>query len=188
MPSPELRQFNAEIYCLLKANNPRTRSFLSFIKRTLRQFHLEDIHTEFDIFNESYLRGVDFILKGSSIKSPKAWMRKTAYNVIRERSRDNHRCQPVESEYMEALLVSEEIIELDLEVVRQAYLELESSDRQILELRIVENLSWRDIGERFVEMGESPQNEPALRKRGQRAMQRLREIYHRSRPQESLVP
>jgi RNA polymerase sigma factor (sigma-70 family) len=173
----KLRQFNAEIYCLLTANNPHSRSLFLFIRRTLRQFHLNDVHKESDIFHEAYLRGVAFIERGNAINSPKAWMRKTSYNIIRELGRENQRCQPIDDEYLENLLVSEETIELNIEAVTQALQELDPSERWVLALRIIENLSWKEVGKRLVEMGETPQTEAALRKRGQRAMQRLRQIY-----------
>jgi DNA-directed RNA polymerase specialized sigma24 family protein len=184
---PELRQFNTEIYDLLRTQNPRARSLLSFIRRTLREFHIDSLHTEFEVFNEAYMRGVTFVLKGNTIRSPKAWMRTTTFNVIRELSREQRRYQPTDCENIENLLVTEDVIELDIRSVAIALQSLELSDRRIIELKTMQNLSWKEVGQRLVELGEKHQNEAALRKRGQRAMQRLRQLYHESRPAESLV-
>ena len=183
----ELQQFNTEICCLLQKQSPDGRSLFLFIKRSLRGFHLEGTHTEIEVFNEAYMRGVALTLKGNTIRNPKAWIRKTAFNVIRELSREAQRCQPRDSDYIESSLVAEEIIELDIEAVLSALQELELSDRLLIELKTVQNLSWKEVGQTLVESGEKPQTEAALRKRGQRAMQRLRQIYHQSRPSKSPV-
>lgn len=184
----ELVQFKTEVYCLLQAQSPRARSLLSFVQRTLRQYHLEGLHHEFEIFNEAYMRGVTCILKGKSIKSPRAWMRTTTLYVICELSRASKRCQSLEHEYYsEGLMVEESSIELDIQTVQAALRELEPSDRLIVTLRVVEDLSWKQVQQRLLELGEPYQTEEALRKRGQRMMQRLREEFHRHHPFNSPV-
>ena len=98
----ELRQFNTEICCLLQEQSPHGRSLFLFIERSLRGFHLEGTHTGIEVFNEAYIRGVTFTLKGNTIRNPKAWIRKTAFNVIRELSREAQQCQPKDSDYIES--------------------------------------------------------------------------------------
>ncbi len=199
-PSPELRRFNTEIQFLLKPKNPRARSLHSFIRRTLRQFNLNDIYTEIDIFNEAYLRGVSLTKTGTAINSPNAWMRKTAFNVIRELSRRCRREQSVvynqlakidqvESEVASGLkedsLVSDQVIETDIQAVLLSLQELDLKDSRIIQLRTIQELSWKEVSQHLVELGEEVQSEAALRKRGQRAMERLRQLYHQKRPSNS---
>lgn len=190
---PELRQFNTEIEWLLKSHNPRARSLFSFIRRTLGQFHLEKVCSDSEVFNEAYRRGIDFIMKGNRIYCVNAWIRKTSYNVIREFSRDRKRFHSMESKIMERvmasrLLVSEAVIERDLEAVslalQQIMQSLSRGDRLILCLRTFENSSWKQVAQCLIELGEEPQSEAALRKRGQRIMQRMRCAYHEIRPRE----
>ncbi len=199
---PELRQFNVEIQSLLKRQNPRARSLYCFIKRTLKQFHLDGIYTEFDIFNQAYLRGVELTKSGTAINSPKAWMRTTTFNVIRELSRKHRRYQSVEYDelaeadqakweiaamQLEDSLVSDEHIEADLQAVLLALQELALKDRLIIELKSLQDLSWKEVKQRLITLGEPVQTETALRKRGQRAMERFRQLYHQKRPSKSTM-
>lgn len=194
--SPELRCFNIEIEFLLKPKNPRARSLYSFIKRTLWQFHLDGIYTEIDIFNQAYLRGVSLTQSGTAINSPKAWIRTTAFNIIRELSRTHQREQTVEynelAEFDQAKLkialmqesnslVSDEVIEADLQAVLLSLKELNPKECRIIQLRTIQNLSWKEVAQHLVELGEEVQSEVALRKQGQRVMERLRQLYHQNR-------
>ncbi|HZG40085.1 MAG TPA: hypothetical protein VEZ50_15515, partial [Nodosilinea sp.] len=91
-PPSETQQFNRDVQFLLKPNNPHARSLLAFIKRTIYQFELQVYITEIDIFVEAYLRGVRYTQQNQEhIRQPKAWMRRTAYNIIRECKRDRLR-------------------------------------------------------------------------------------------------
>lgn len=187
-PTP-CQLFKTEIYCLLQAESPRARSLLSYIRRTLRQYGLAGIYNESDIFNEAYIRGITYTLKGEEIKSPKAWMRKTAFHIISELSRDSKRCGLLDHDCPDNPLVDEEAIDLDLQTVRAALDELSPEDRRIIKLKAIEGLSWKEVQQQLVEIGEVHQTEEALRKRGQRAMQKLRDLFHAQRPfRESISP
>lgn len=195
---PELRQFNVEIQSLLTPQNPRARSLHSFIKRTLNQFHLDGFYTEFDIFNQAYLRGVSLTRSGTAINNPKAWMRTTAYNVIREchRRRQRYRTSAYDElaeadrarREIEVRQVSETDIALDIQAVVSSLKELSPAECQLIRFRVVEGLSWKDVSQRLVELGEEQQSEASLRKRGQRTLSRLRQLYHRKRPSVSSDP
>jgi formylglycine-generating enzyme required for sulfatase activity len=87
--SSETELFNNDVQSLLKPQNPHARSLLAFIQRTIRGFGLQGYVTEVDIFVEAYLRGVKYTQQHQEeILQPKAWMRRTAYNIIREIARD----------------------------------------------------------------------------------------------------
>lgn len=200
---PELQQFNVEIQSLLKRQNSHARSLYYFIKRGLKQFNLDSLYTEIDIFNQAYLRGVNLTKSGTAIKNPKAWMRTTAFNVIRELSRSHQRDHSVvydelveadqakleiASIQMENFLVSDEVIETDLQAVWLAWQELDLKDRLIIDLKFIRDLSWKEIRQHLLDLGEPIQTETALRKRGQRAIERLRKLYHQKRPSKSTTP
>lgn len=64
---------------------------LLFIKRSLRQFHLDSLQ-EGDIFNEAYLRTrKQMIEEGKKINNIPAYLRVVCLNIIREHSRKNKR-------------------------------------------------------------------------------------------------
>lgn len=196
--SPELQQFNVEIESLLKQQNPRARSLNYFIKRQLWQFNLDGIYTEVDILNEAYIRGVSLIVKsGTGINNPLAWLRTTTWNIVRELSRSHQRYQAVAYDELleshksrleigsmqsEDSLISDEVVERNIQAVFSALHELKPRERIIVELKAMQGLSWKEVGQHLIELGEEEQTETALRKRGQRAMEQLRKLYHHKIP------
>ena len=82
-----LDHFNTEIQDLYHPDSSSGRLICAFVQRELRNFHLHDLYGIAYILNEAYLRGQQKIQDGVTIKNPKAWIRSTAYNVIRELSR-----------------------------------------------------------------------------------------------------
>ncbi|MGF1569134.1 MAG: RNA polymerase sigma factor [Nodosilinea sp.] len=192
-PAPETQQFNDDVQFLLKANNPHARSLLAFIHRTIRQFELGRYVTEIDIFVEAYLRGVRYTSEHQTqIREPKAWIRSTAYNIIREYGRDRLRYSTVAFDelmeqgrletHIEPPLpdpsVDSSLAEDGIQRVIQAFQSLTKEDSQLIHWKVVENLAWADIQARLqAETGETI-SLATLRKRGQRALERLRQAYH----------
>ena len=191
---PELVRFMAEIDSLLKPNSPHAHSLAYFIRRILRQFDLNTVYTENDILNEAYLRGEKLARSGTAILCPEAWLRKTALNIVREWSRKARRHRLVALDRLAAndrdkiendvttnranTLVDEEVIAADFEAVRVALQELTESDRAILQLKVIQGYSWKQVSESLVRAGEPPQSEAALRKRKQRILEQIRKLYH----------
>ena len=190
---PETRQFNRDAQLLLQDNTPQARTLLSFIYYTLRNFGLEGYITETDVFVEAYLRGMNFTLtRGERIFQSRAWLRKTAYNIIREWQRERSRyCDVAFDELMEqgVLGYHEEdfakefkrdsvTVEAEVQKVVRAFQGLDSSDRTLIRWKFIETLSWQSIQARLADQGEPAASLPALRKRGQRALERLRRNYH----------
>ncbi|HEY9298733.1 MAG TPA: hypothetical protein VIQ31_20720, partial [Phormidium sp.] len=79
-------------------------------------------------------------------------------------------------------LVDENLINQDINYVMAALKTIPSKDWQILELRIIKGLSWEEVGQELVKLGEKPLKNAALRKSGQRALERFRKAYHEQRP------
>lgn len=75
-----------------------------------------------------------------------------------------------------------ESIDLDIEAVKLALLKLDSNDRLIIQLRAQANLSWKEIQQYLMDMGEPFASESVLRQRGKRAMQRLKQALHTIQP------
>ncbi|MGB3137842.1 MAG: hypothetical protein WBG38_05855 [Nodosilinea sp.] len=189
-PPPETQQFNRDVQFLLKPNNPHARSLLAFIKRTIYQFGLQVYVTEIDIFVEAYLRGVRYTQQSQEqIRQPKAWMRRTAYNIIRECKRDRLRYSAAafdelmeqgstEAEGTAPSGVADDVIIGAMNTVMQALEALSPGDRSIIQWKVVDGLTWTEVQERLIAEGEDRVSQAALRKRGQRALERLRQIYH----------
>jgi len=189
-PPSETQQFNRDVQFLLKPNNPHARSLLAFIKRTIYQFELQVYITEIDIFVEAYLRGVRYTQQNQEhIRQPKAWMRRTAYNIIRECKRDRLRYSAAAfDELMDqgsdaddggsSGTVDDDAITTAIDGVLQALEALSPGDRNLIQWKVVEGLTWPQVQARLVKLGEERVSQATLRKRGQRALERLRRAYH----------
>ncbi|MBD2232719.1 RNA polymerase sigma factor [Phormidium tenue] len=186
-PPSETQQFNQDVQLLLKPNNPHARSLLAFIKRTIQQFGLQAHITEIDIFVEAYLRGVRYTQQNQEhIRQPKAWMRRTAYNIIRECKRDRQRYLAVafdelmeqEAAASDPATVDDQMIANAIALVLQALAALSPGDRHLIQWKVVEGLTWPQVQTKLVAAGEEWASLATLRKRGQRALERLRQAYH----------
>jgi DNA-directed RNA polymerase specialized sigma24 family protein len=190
-PTPETRQFNDDVQSLLKVSNPHSKTLLAFIRRRLYQFGLQAYFTEVDIFVEAYLRGVRYTYQNQvPIQYPHAWMKRTAYNVIREWKRDRQRYAAAD---LDALIEQGKLTDdepftsptafdgssrgLDWDRVIQSFGQLSVCDRNLIYWRYIEGLSWQDIQARLATQGHGDVSQSTLRKRGQRAMDKLRELY-----------
>lgn len=184
MPPEILQKFNSELTSLLDADNPQARSLLAFIRRSLWQYNLQDKISVIDIFVNAYLRGVEQLLSpsGKSIQHPKAWMRGTTLNVIREHARKQQKeCQlsiePIDE--LSQRLVDDSVVEENLDTVAKAFHRLSHDDRKLLELKYLQGMSWKEVRDK---LGKPNDSLPALRKRGQRTLDKLRTEYHEIRP------
>jgi DNA-directed RNA polymerase specialized sigma24 family protein len=114
-------------------------------------------------------------------------MRRTAYNIIRECKRDRQRYSALAfDELMDqgspirstAEGVDSTTIANSISAVLKALETLSPGDRSLIQWKIVEGLSWQEVQARLVTEGEDPVPQATLRKRGQRALERLRRAYH----------
>ena len=156
-----------------------------FVERSLNQFHLSGSYTEAYVINEVYLRAVKFIAQGGEIASLIAWCRATAYNHIRELSRRGQRERsldhtPLILEQIQAQpgLISDDDISEEYEMIGRAFSQLSTADQQLINLSVIDHLSWRQIHLCLVAEGKTDRSEAALRKAKERAIRRLRENYH----------
>ncbi len=150
------------------------------IKRSLKQFHLEQVDF-YDVVSEVYLRGINKINSGENIKNPGAWIRVTSSNVIREMSRQQQKEQ-ANSKVVEVKIAPkscEENNNVLLGILNQSLVHLSEKERQILELKFFQNLSWKEIVEYLTSTGEIL-NEGNARKKGSRALKKLKKAFFSS--------
>ncbi len=77
----------------------------------------------------------------------------------------------------------EEIDEEFFKRIKLAFERLEPEEKEILLLKTVENLSWKEIKSYLDLQGRKTQAESTLRKRKERALKRLRDIFNSLEPQ-----
>lgn len=174
--------FDVQVKLLLSSKNPEGCTIIPFVERSLAQFNLSDSYNSIEVINEAYLRGTKLISNGECIDNPLAWIRVTSYNIIREYSRDIQRDLSFEEskgnyDNNSSSIPNEEILS-ELKRVKQAFNRLNEQDRELLQLKVIDNLSWREIIKYLKNKGALVKNEATLRKRKHRALQSLRKIYH----------
>lgn len=150
-----------------------------FVEIRLRQFRLYGRYTSNDIINECVVRLGVAVSQGKAIPCPAGWLRVTALNHIQELYRQEKKTTSYDPVVLSALPLG---VEADSDPESQYRLLYESlcalpvDQRELLELRFLQQLSWNIIAERFLERGEFVRS-TALRKRGERALMALRRIY-----------
>ncbi|WP_143288216.1 sigma-70 family RNA polymerase sigma factor [Calothrix rhizosoleniae] len=181
MKNCDRHAFDREFHLMLTSGSSEGCSMLAFIGRTLTQFRLNNSYNPSYILNDAYMRGIKFIESGGRIDNPLAWTRSTAYNIIRELSRERKKFLPLEEGRVEdsthEILTHEDIFE-NMERVKIALTHLNAEDKELLQLKIVNNLSWNEIYQYWKSTGRKLENAATLRKRKQRALKKLRTIYH----------
>lgn len=180
------QSFNAEIQALLQSKNSDAYSILTYIQRCLKQFNLSQLYQPNDILHETYLRGINCINSGKKIENCLAWIRGTAFNIIREFNREAQKSHLVEpnSIWQEVALesaqgyVMESELDEDLKAILMALEVMNPENFKILRLKYVEDMSWKEISRLLVAEGEELQTEETLRKRASRTKKKLRQIFH----------
>lgn len=80
-------KFDSYFEKLLRRDDPESYLLYAFLKRTLKQFHLDKFYEPNDILNEVYCRTIKALEKGTIIHSFSGWVRATGFNCVREFSR-----------------------------------------------------------------------------------------------------
>jgi RNA polymerase sigma factor (sigma-70 family) len=155
----------------------------AFIRRTLRQYNLETLHTENDILNETFLRALEKLDRQEVIANLQAWIRSTSLNVIREWSRtrckttsigDRDIADTVRTESPLDLLESDQNFNREVEALHSAFRKLQVLDQVILELKVIKGYSWEMVNQILQAEGFGCFSITALRKRKQRSLSRLK--------------
>lgn len=156
------------------------KHFLDYLKR----YQLLSIYESEEILYEVASRFRDTLQKGKNVPKPKlrAWASSTGRNIIRELSRKHKKYQVVEPNTLESEVASGEDISLALEkreewgIIHEALKEIKPEDQDLLERRFFQGLSWKEIAQHLAQNGQDV-SVPTLRKRGERAINQLREVY-----------
>lgn len=175
--------FDREFQTLLNSGSASGVSILFLIERNLLRFNLHNSYSPPSILNEAYIRGIKLIEAGKKINKPIPWVRATTYNIIRELSRKQRRSiefkeniQPLQDSVFKNNEGDDERTE-EFARMKLALDKLEPEERELLMLKIVENLSWKQITQHLNSQDKKDKNEMTLRKRKERVLKRLHRIY-----------
>lgn len=180
-PRQKLDKFFAD---LLAPNNPDARIVIAYIQKMLYQYGLWKAYDVKDILIEVYARGVRLVETGETIRIPIAWIKRTATNVIREFRREAERVDYYnldhEPHWSDDLLLYI-TFQYDLKAMKKAFERLAPDEQQLLNLRVVDQLSWSAVNQGLVAAGEPESKLEALRQRGLRVLKKLRKLYEEER-------
>lgn len=183
----QLKQLE-EVISKALADGEDSNLLLPFIKRTLHQFHLASKYHEKEILIECYMRTRKRIEAGEEILNLIPWLKKVVYNIVREKHRYLERQRSVQKSLIRNsypdlgichdALNAEDLDYVNLQSLSKSTAAISAEELEILTLHIVEGLSWNQICEFINARGNLPKvSVPTLRKRGERALKRLRQTF-----------
>ena len=112
------------------------------------------------------------------------WLRTTGLHVINEISREETRHRIIDNGNidLEDFLSDERLQQTDennelYKRLNKAINELDVEDRKLLRMRYYRQLTWQDIAEKLSIEGFEKTSVQALRKRGSRALAKLRKVF-----------
>jgi len=184
-----IRLINAlMVQIFLDPKDIETHNLLPWIHRLVNNFRLYET-CEFDVLIETYTSAIEKTRQGYVIKNRPGWFKSTAFNIVSNLSREMKKKDlvqnmlkhdPLEMDNLEFCGESSDGI---LHLIK-AFENLREEDKHLLNLRVVEGLTWSDIAERMINEGKentiSVETLARLRKRHERALKRLRSHYENS--------
>ena len=178
-----LLELDKTINSLLAPGTAAPFQVLSWIDIRLRQMGLQNNFDALEILSEAYIRTQKAIKNGEKIQSYIAWIRSTCFLIIKEKrtelSREKANLQKANSSILaNQKLTKEETesssLEEEIPFLKKAWTILNLKDKELLKLRFADNLSWKDIQKNT----DNKISIPTLRKRGERAIGKLRNAFH----------
>ncbi|MEM6866909.1 MAG: hypothetical protein AAF528_00795 [Cyanobacteria bacterium P01_C01_bin.121] len=176
------QKFDRAIKPLFDGTDKNASNFLASVTRQLYQFGLGRTYDAREIISEAYTRGVKSIDEsGKTIHNPLGWLRKTSLHVIREFKREQQRADNPKIDRLPwspgDIVFSELMLEEDCLTIQAAIQQLSADEQAILSQRIIENLSWKEIGRNLLDSEGKPLKEGTARQRGARSLNKLRQLY-----------
>lgn len=175
-----LDALNEAMTTLLSRKSAQSSSVSAYLHKLKLSYKL-DID-EFDLLHKAYERAVLLINadKVTYTANLVAYLKKIAFNIAREQRRQTVRCSSLNEEICSKAYPGSVDISDELNRVTTAMSQLDDQEKLLLHLRIIEQKSWKDICELWKQEYSEDVSITVLRKRKQRALVRLRHLYHGS--------
>ena len=179
----EIDSFQAEFTSLVDSDNPSWTTTKFYFKRILKQFKLSGRYCEYYLVNEVYIRSIEYIREGGKIRNVEAWLKRVGLNVVRELSRSQNKTVYLETG-TEVAVFEEDDPEIEaelkgkLQIANIAFQMLSEFDKELINLKITNGLSWKEVSNELRLRGQGDFSASALRKKKQRIMTKLRNNYH----------
>lgn len=163
-----------------------SKNLIFFIRRSLGQMGLSSDWQESEILVEAYLTVRRQIQDGKTIRNLPAYLTGVSQRIVLEKYRVRQRHARVAQKLSgcgDTFFSVEEpytagVNEATINLLWRSFESLSERDQQVIQLRIVQGYSWKEVAYCLVELGIEPQYNEALiiklRKQGKRALDRLR--------------
>lgn len=149
------------------------------IEARLYQHRLHSYHSVDEVINECLIRYVKAKKQKKTIHNLDAWLRLTAHNCIRELSRTSQRkaCLFTDIEAPNEGALKQLQKEEEYKFLDAALKQIPADKEEILRLHYLEGLSWQKVAEHISNTKSETVTATTLRKRAQRALLELREVF-----------
>lgn len=162
---------------LLSRKNAQSRAVSAYLHKLTSGFQLNI--EEFDLLHLAYERTRELITKGNVKNDVNlvAYLKKVASYIAYEKRRTTFFYYPLNEEiYCDSICSVD--IDHELEQVSYAMTQLSTEEQYLLHWKIVENFSWKEIHQLWIQRFQTKISIISLRKRKERALVKLRLIYH----------
>ncbi|BAZ15297.1 hypothetical protein NIES4071_71690 [Calothrix sp. NIES-4071] len=162
----------------------QSRSLRIYIRNRLYVMRMNNLLTEDDVISYVCVELIKAYNSGKVINSPLAWSKVVSERYIIYQRKKASRSEPTELEIIELNANNQNyyISYDEREELNNKMKQLKVATQKILNLRFFQNLSWEEIAD-FLSQQENKQiNAATARKRGERALKELRNLYIDNQP------
>lgn len=155
-----------------------------YVRSRLYVMKMNNLLTEDDVINYVCVELIKAHNSGKSINSPLAWSKVVSQRYIICQRKKASKSEPTELETIEYLANNQEqhISYDEKEELKNKMKQLKPATQQILNWRYFQNLSWEEIAEKLSQQENKQVNVATARKRGERALKDLRNLYIDNKP------
>lgn len=174
------------VQIFLDSKDIKTHNLLPYIRYLVNRFGLSGDFCEFEILIEAYAIAIQKTKDGYVINNLPAWFKGTALNIVRNLKGEIKKQDLIKSKVKGnqsnlADQSSHDENRDEIELIIKAFKSLSKDERDLLNLRIVNGLTWSDIAERMIADGKEITFDAKLltrlRQKHKRALDHLRKKY-----------
>jgi RNA polymerase sigma factor (sigma-70 family) len=174
MTNPNSNNF-AEVRQVLQAKWLRIH-----IRNRIHALKLSSSISEEDVIQYVVMCLVETLKSGTQVNHPVAWSKSVSERYIQKLYKKHGATQAIESdkiEYLANLRCDESDFYDNNKEIAKKIQQLKPASKEIVEMRFFHNLSWSQIAEVLSCQGGKQIRVATARKRGERALEELRQIY-----------
>jgi RNA polymerase sigma factor (sigma-70 family) len=162
----------------------QSKSLRIFLRYRLYIMKMNHLLTEDDVISHVCVELIKAYNSGKVINSPLAWSKVVGERYIICQRKKASKSEPTEREIIELNANNQQhhTSYEEREELKNKMKQLKLTTQNILEWRFFQNLSWEQIADLLSQQENKPVNVATARKRGERALKELRNLYIDNKP------